>query len=143
MYIMRLFQCWETYVGQQIYKLIVLNFIVVIGVTFFVEYPRRQVLQVKILRTCLYSEKGICETFAGICHYFHFIIPICEQELKSYMHNNYKCKITAIFLISIFWAKLLNNSLSQQFYCECLKKKVMHWSQTMYIKFIFTKCCVT
>lgn len=33
--------CWETYVGQQIYKLVILNFIVDIVVTFLWEYPRK------------------------------------------------------------------------------------------------------
>ncbi|WAQ97179.1 TMC7-like protein [Mya arenaria] len=36
-----LFACWETYVGQQIYKLVFLNFIVVIAVTFAWEFPRK------------------------------------------------------------------------------------------------------
>ncbi|KAJ8318093.1 hypothetical protein KUTeg_003184 [Tegillarca granosa] len=35
------FQCWETYVGQQIYKLIILDFLVFTIVTFVVEFPRR------------------------------------------------------------------------------------------------------
>ncbi|XP_052764523.1 transmembrane channel-like protein 7 [Mya arenaria] len=35
------FACWETYVGQQIYKLVFLNFIVVIAVTFAWEFPRK------------------------------------------------------------------------------------------------------
>ncbi|XP_045213261.2 transmembrane channel-like protein 7 isoform X2 [Mercenaria mercenaria] len=33
--------CWETYVGQQIYKLVMLNFIVVILVTLGWEFPRK------------------------------------------------------------------------------------------------------
>ncbi len=38
-----LLQCWETYVGQQFYKLAVLDFFVIIGVTFLVQYPRKYV----------------------------------------------------------------------------------------------------
>ncbi|KAL3876101.1 hypothetical protein ACJMK2_033979 [Sinanodonta woodiana] len=34
-------QCWETYLGQQIYKLVIMNFIVVIAVTFLWEFPRK------------------------------------------------------------------------------------------------------
>ncbi|XP_013380167.1 transmembrane channel-like protein 7 isoform X2 [Lingula anatina] len=33
--------CWETYVGQQIYKLVILDFLVVAGVTIFAEFPRK------------------------------------------------------------------------------------------------------
>ncbi|XP_069122846.1 transmembrane channel-like protein 7 isoform X2 [Argopecten irradians] len=36
-------KCWETYVGQQIYKLVILDFLVLIIVTFLVELPRRLV----------------------------------------------------------------------------------------------------
>lgn len=38
-------KCWETYVGQQIYKLIILDFLVPFVLTFIVEYPRRLVYQ--------------------------------------------------------------------------------------------------
>lgn len=34
-------RCWETYVGQQFYKLVMLDFIVVCAVTFIVEFPRK------------------------------------------------------------------------------------------------------
>ncbi|CAH1795474.1 unnamed protein product [Owenia fusiformis] len=34
-------QCWETYVGQQLYKLVIMDFIITIGVIFFVEFPRK------------------------------------------------------------------------------------------------------
>ena len=34
-------QCWETYVGQEYYKLVIVDFFVIVGVTFFVEFPRR------------------------------------------------------------------------------------------------------
>ncbi|XP_033748390.1 transmembrane channel-like protein 7 isoform X2 [Pecten maximus] len=36
-------KCWETYVGQQIYKLVILDFLVLIIVTFVIELPRRLV----------------------------------------------------------------------------------------------------
>ena len=34
-------QCWETYVGQQFYKLVVTDFLVNIIKVFLVELPRR------------------------------------------------------------------------------------------------------
>ena len=36
-------QCWETYVGQQIYKLVLLDLIVETCIIIFVQYPRRSV----------------------------------------------------------------------------------------------------
>ena len=36
-----IFQCWETYVGQELYKLVIMDFIVVVAVTFGAEFPRR------------------------------------------------------------------------------------------------------
>ncbi|XP_055839500.1 transmembrane channel-like protein 7 isoform X1 [Episyrphus balteatus] len=33
-------QCWETYIGQQFYKLLITDFVTNIGVTFFVNFPR-------------------------------------------------------------------------------------------------------
>lgn len=41
-------QCWETYVGQQIYKLIILDFLVPFVLTFIVEYPRRFVIHINL-----------------------------------------------------------------------------------------------
>ncbi|ESO89006.1 hypothetical protein LOTGIDRAFT_53152, partial [Lottia gigantea] len=34
-------QCWETYVGQQLYKLVITDFLVGVGTVLFVEIPRR------------------------------------------------------------------------------------------------------
>ncbi|KAK7483763.1 hypothetical protein BaRGS_00024979, partial [Batillaria attramentaria] len=38
-------ECWETYMGQQFYKLIITDFMVVIGKTFCFELPRRQLYE--------------------------------------------------------------------------------------------------
>ncbi|XP_039259218.2 transmembrane channel-like protein 7 [Styela clava] len=36
--------CWETYMGQEMYKLTILDFFIVVGVTLFVEFPRRLIV---------------------------------------------------------------------------------------------------
>lgn len=37
-------QCWETRVGQEMYKLTIFDFIIIIAVTIFVEFPRKYVI---------------------------------------------------------------------------------------------------
>lgn len=37
-------RCWETYVGQQVYKLVILDFIVVLGTTFLLDFPRKLIV---------------------------------------------------------------------------------------------------
>lgn len=34
-------QCWETRVGQEMYKLTIFDFIIIAAVTIFVEFPRK------------------------------------------------------------------------------------------------------
>ncbi|KAM7418652.1 hypothetical protein PAMA_015993 [Pampus argenteus] len=38
-------QCWETRVGQEMYKLTVFDFIIIVAVTIFVEFPRKLIVQ--------------------------------------------------------------------------------------------------
>lgn len=35
------FQCWETQVGQEMYKLMIFDFIMILAVTIFVDFPRK------------------------------------------------------------------------------------------------------
>uniref|UniRef100_H2YN25 TMC domain-containing protein n=1 Tax=Ciona savignyi TaxID=51511 RepID=H2YN25_CIOSA len=37
--------CWETYLGQEMYKLTILDFFIVIAVTLFVEFPRKLLVE--------------------------------------------------------------------------------------------------
>lgn len=35
------FQCWETQVGQEMYKLMIFDLIIILAVTLFVDFPRK------------------------------------------------------------------------------------------------------
>ncbi|XP_031609703.1 transmembrane channel-like protein 7 [Oreochromis aureus] len=39
------YPCWETHVGQEMYKLTIFDFIVIVSVTIFVEFPRKLLLR--------------------------------------------------------------------------------------------------
>uniref|UniRef100_A0A3Q0SIZ4 Transmembrane channel-like protein n=1 Tax=Amphilophus citrinellus TaxID=61819 RepID=A0A3Q0SIZ4_AMPCI len=38
------YSCWETHVGQEMYKLTIFDFIVIVSVTIFVEFPRKLII---------------------------------------------------------------------------------------------------
>ncbi|CAK8673505.1 unnamed protein product [Clavelina lepadiformis] len=38
-------KCWETYLGQEMYKLTILDFFIVLAVTLFVEFPRKLIVE--------------------------------------------------------------------------------------------------
>ncbi|KAM7393772.1 hypothetical protein PAMP_020621 [Pampus punctatissimus] len=40
-----LYSCWETRVGQEMYKLTIFDFIIIVAVTIFVEFPRKLIVQ--------------------------------------------------------------------------------------------------
>ncbi|XP_022611142.1 transmembrane channel-like protein 7 [Seriola dumerili] len=40
-----LYSCWETRVGQEMYKLTVFDFIIIVAVTIFVEFPRKLIVK--------------------------------------------------------------------------------------------------
>ncbi|XP_051994291.1 transmembrane channel-like protein 7 [Xyrauchen texanus] len=37
----RLYPCWETHVGQEMYKLVIFDFLIIAAATIFVEFPRK------------------------------------------------------------------------------------------------------
>uniref|UniRef100_A0A673CAT8 Transmembrane channel-like protein n=1 Tax=Sphaeramia orbicularis TaxID=375764 RepID=A0A673CAT8_9TELE len=41
----KLYSCWETRVGQEMYKLTVFDFIIIVAVTIFVEFPRKLIVK--------------------------------------------------------------------------------------------------
>ncbi|TDH15818.1 hypothetical protein EPR50_G00013260 [Perca flavescens] len=40
----KLYSCWETRVGQEMYKLTIFDFIIIVAVTIFVEFPRKLIV---------------------------------------------------------------------------------------------------
>ncbi|XP_070832027.1 transmembrane channel-like protein 7 [Chaetodon trifascialis] len=40
-----LYSCWETRVGQEMYKLTIFDFIIIVAVTIFVEFPRKLIVK--------------------------------------------------------------------------------------------------
>nr|XP_057919983.1 transmembrane channel-like protein 7 [Doryrhamphus excisus] len=40
-----LYSCWETRVGQEMYKLTIFDFIIIVSVTIFVEFPRKLIVK--------------------------------------------------------------------------------------------------
>uniref|UniRef100_A0A4W3I2L3 Transmembrane channel-like protein n=1 Tax=Callorhinchus milii TaxID=7868 RepID=A0A4W3I2L3_CALMI len=40
----KLYQCWESRVGQEMYKLMIFDFIIIASVTLFVEFPRKLIV---------------------------------------------------------------------------------------------------
>lgn len=40
-----LYSCWETRVGQEMYKLTIFDFIIMVAVTLFVEFPRKMIVK--------------------------------------------------------------------------------------------------
>nr|XP_046260868.1 transmembrane channel-like protein 7 isoform X1 [Scatophagus argus] len=40
-----LYSCWETRVGQEMYKLTIFDFIIIVAVTIFVEFPRKLIVR--------------------------------------------------------------------------------------------------
>lgn len=41
----QVYPCWETHVGQEMYKLVIFDLLIVAAVTIFVEFPRKMVVQ--------------------------------------------------------------------------------------------------
>uniref|UniRef100_A0A9L0T0E8 Transmembrane channel-like protein n=1 Tax=Equus caballus TaxID=9796 RepID=A0A9L0T0E8_HORSE len=45
-YNQKLYPCWETQVGQEMYKLMIFDLIIILAVTLFVDFPRKKVIPV-------------------------------------------------------------------------------------------------
>ena len=66
------FQCWETYVGQQFYKLAIVDFAALVVITFFVEFPRKWVPAVHFFQTAYH-----CGLILIYCWYLHWLTDVC------------------------------------------------------------------
>ncbi|KAH3871112.1 hypothetical protein DPMN_034306 [Dreissena polymorpha] len=110
-------KCWETYVGQQIYKLVFLNFIVVIAVTFVWEFPRKLMYKKFHKRFKLVNLLGLQEFdlsksvldlvyLQTLCWIGMFFSPIIPGM----------CLITCFIFFYIKKASLLTNCIPTQQY---------------------------
>ncbi|XP_074648136.1 transmembrane channel-like protein 7 [Tubulanus polymorphus] len=78
-------RCWETYVGQNFYKLVIMDFLTVFCVTLIVEFPRKLIVdkcQCKIVQIAGYQEfdipKNVLDLIYGqtLCWIGFFFCPL-------------------------------------------------------------------
>ncbi|KAL5018334.1 hypothetical protein ScPMuIL_004056 [Solemya velum] len=102
-------KCWETYVGQQLYKLVVLDFFVVVIVTFVVEFPRKIIYKrfhekVKLVKLVGQQEfdlpKSVLDIVYGqaLCWIGFFFSPLIPA-------------ICVVKFLVFFYLSLLNNCI--------------------------------
>jgi hypothetical protein len=79
--------CWETYVGQQFYKLAILDFVMGVAVTFFVNFPRAMIAR--------HTQQNAVLKF------------ICEQQFELPRHVLDIVYSQTVYWIGSFYAPLL------------------------------------
>lgn len=125
-------QCWENYIGIEIYKLVIMDFIFVLGLTFVSEFIRRWVNISKADHTAsieiiwlstLYTLQKVLTKSTGI--YFH-IVAIVDIYYLNYCIRDYIC--TSVQVIHFFNTPLptpkvyrATNMVSQ------IRDRVEHW----------------
>ncbi|NXL67671.1 TMC7 protein, partial [Chordeiles acutipennis] len=66
-----LYPCWESEVGQEMYKLMIFDFIIILGVTLFVDFPRKLLVthcSCKPIQWCGLQEFGISDNVLEIIY---------------------------------------------------------------------------
>ncbi|KAK7073559.1 TMC domain [Halocaridina rubra] len=111
-------KCWETYVGQQLYKLAILDLLIMFLSTFFINFPRKCIGHKVLRRSRLGSIIGDIE----------FIIP---KHVLDIVYGQTLCwlgmfyspllpAVTCIKLVLVFYIKYfdctINTSQSSQLY---------------------------
>ncbi|XP_035745129.1 transmembrane channel-like protein 7 isoform X2 [Egretta garzetta] len=67
----KLYPCWESEVGQEMYKLMIFDFIIIVAVTLFVDFPRKLLVthcSCKPVQWCGLQEFGISDNVLGIIY---------------------------------------------------------------------------
>ncbi|KAM9222813.1 LOW QUALITY PROTEIN: transmembrane channel-like protein 7 [Leptosomus discolor] len=63
-----LYPCWESEVGQEMYKLMIFDFIIILAVTLFVDFPRKWLVTYFSLQWCGSQEFGISDNVLEIIY---------------------------------------------------------------------------
>ncbi|XP_048645535.1 transmembrane channel-like protein 7 isoform X3 [Marmota marmota marmota] len=71
-YNQKLYPCWETQVGQEMYKLMIFDFIMILAVTIFIDFPRKLLVTYcsswKLIRCWGQQEFAIPDNVLGIVY---------------------------------------------------------------------------
>ncbi|XP_012503006.1 PREDICTED: transmembrane channel-like protein 7 [Propithecus coquereli] len=75
-YNQKLYPCWETQVGQEMYKLMIFDFIIILAVTLFVDFPRKQLQAVNLRLSLLYTCRPSPRQFRASNSNFFFLLVL-------------------------------------------------------------------
>ncbi|XP_048248719.1 transmembrane channel-like protein 7 isoform X1 [Haliotis rufescens] len=131
-------KCWETYVGQQMYKLVILNFLVTVIKVFLVELPRKLVVhrcRAKLFQIIGPPEFQIAQNVLDliytqtVCWLGFFFAPLIPAMI-------------VIHLFVLFYAKLLSALVA----CEPSKRPYRASRSNSFFMMVlllaFFLCCV-
>ncbi|KAL8601470.1 hypothetical protein ACOMHN_000412 [Nucella lapillus] len=91
-------QCWETYVGQQFYKLALVDFAALIVITFFAEFPRKLVYDHFKTRIKLVEKYGMQEFDIP-----RNVLDIVYSQTLSWLGTFFAPLLPAMTLLKVFF----------------------------------------
>uniref|UniRef100_A0A2K6GHY7 Transmembrane channel-like protein n=1 Tax=Propithecus coquereli TaxID=379532 RepID=A0A2K6GHY7_PROCO len=107
-YNQKLYPCWETQVGQEMYKLMIFDFIIILAVTLFVDFPRKKVRPI-----CVPAGMPECADFASwklhslICIFSFLFFPqlsllyTCRPSPRQFRASNSNFFFLLVLLIGL------------------------------------------